>query len=72
MIEIELDDTVLVQCPEKRFAFRMVKHCLNCEYYNGLSHATINGEAIKSEDPNDFQIICNRPITRKLTKIASD
>lgn len=71
-MEIKLDDTVLIQCPEKGFNFRMVKYCLSCEHYNGLARATINGEAIESEDPNDFQVICGRPITRKLMKIESD
>lgn len=71
-MEIELDDTVLVQCPEKGFNFRMIKHCLNCEHYQGLVQATVNGEQIESDNANDYQVICGRPITRKLMKIASD
>lgn len=70
--EIELNDNILIQCPERGFNFRMVKHCLTCEYYRGLARATINGEPIEGNEADDFQVICQRPITRKLMKIASD
>lgn len=72
MIEIELNDNILIQCPEKGFNFRLVKHCLNCEYYKGLMRATQDGEPIEGNEVDDFQVICQRPITRKLMKIASD
>jgi len=76
-MEIKLDDNVLVQCPEKGFNFRMVKHCLNCEYYGGLMKATQNGEPIEGAVAKailkyDFQVICKRPITRKLTRVEID
>ena len=71
-MEIELNDNILVQCPERGFNFRMVKHCLNCEHYGGLMKATQGGEPIEGNEADDFQVICQRPITRKLMKIASD
>lgn len=70
MSEVELKDNVLVQCPERSFNFRMVKHCLKCEFYNGLQRATVGNEPIKGNEANDFQVICVRPITRKLTQIV--
>jgi len=72
MREIELTDNILIQCPEKGFNFRMIKHCLNCEHYLGLMKATVNDEPIKGNEADDFQVLCGRPITRKLMKIASD
>jgi len=71
-MEIELTDNILIQCPEKGFNFRMIKYCLNCEYYQGLMNATINHKPIKGDEADDFQVLCGRPITRKLMKIASD
>jgi hypothetical protein len=71
-MEIQLNDNILIQCPEKGFDFRMVKFCLKCQYYQGLARATQNGEPIEGDEADNFQVICQRPITRKLMKIASD
>lgn len=69
---ITLNDSVFVQCPERGFNFRKIRHCMNCEYYDGLSQATVNGEPIESDDANDYQVICRRPITRKLMAVSED
>lgn len=70
--EISLSDDIVVQCPEKEFNFRKVRHCLNCEHYKGVFKATVDGELIKGNEADDFQIICVRPITRKLMKIVDE
>lgn len=70
MSEIELSDDVLVQCPEKGFQFRKVKYCLECKHYQGIGRATQNGVPIKGNTADTCQIICGRPITRKLVEIS--
>jgi hypothetical protein len=70
--EIELADNVLIQCPEKSFNFRIVKHCLTCEYYLGVQSATVNDVPVKGNEASDYQVLCGRPITRKLMQIESD
>lgn len=72
MNEIELSDDVLVPCPDKGFAYRKVKFCLSCSHYKGIAKATLNGIPIDGDESDAYQIICGRPITRKLIKICED
>jgi hypothetical protein len=69
-MNVKLSNNVLVQCPEKGFSFRRVKHCASCEHFRGMSQATVNGEPIESGDVDDYQVICGRPITRRLSEIS--
>ena len=71
-MEIEFSDNVLIPCPEKGFAMRKAKMCFSCQYYNGIMRATERGEPVEGNEADDFQIICGRPITRKLIQIADD
>lgn len=66
---IELSDDVLIQCPIEGFAYIRVINCLRCDYYKGIAHATINGEQIVGDNPDAYQVICNKPITRRLHKV---
>lgn len=70
--EIKLPDNILVTCPERGFALRRAKMCFICKHYKGIAKATVGGEYIKGNEANDFQILCGRPITRKLVKIEVD
>lgn len=70
--EIKLPDNILVQCPDRSFAHRRAKMCVICKHYKGILKATVGGELIKGNEANDFQIVCGRPITRKLVKIEVD
>lgn len=67
MNEIELDNTILVSCPERDFKLRMVKHCHDCEFYKGLVKAG-NGENVEE----NHHVLCARPITRSLIKMSAD
>jgi len=69
---IKLSDSVLIHCPEKGFAMRRAALCFMCQYYNGIMKATERGEYIEGNEAEDFQIICGRPITRKLIQISED
>jgi len=69
MSEIELDDTILISCPERGFILRKVKHCLDCEYYKGMVKHT------DSDSGNVYEthhVLCGRPMTRSLTKMSAD
>lgn len=69
---IEMKDNVLVQCPDRRFNLRKVRYCLDCEHYGGMNTPNINGVQIEHATADQYQVICNRPITRKLTVIEED
>lgn len=69
---IELPSNTLVQCPEKAFSFRYIRHCASCQHFRGLVHATERGEPIKSDDVGAYQVICARPMTRRLSRIEDD
>jgi len=68
-MNIELNDNILVQCPEINFNLRKASKCLLCTHYIGLEKATVGGIDVDANQADDFQVICGRPITRKLTKI---
>ena len=68
-MNLELSDNVLIQCPVEAFAYIRVVNCLKCTHYQGLSQATVNGEPIGGNDPDSYQVICSRPITRRLHKV---
>lgn len=68
-MEIEIKDNVVIPCPLFRFGLRQVKHCLTCDHYKGMAQATVNGNPIDSSDIDAFQVICGKPITRRMQKI---
>ena len=72
MSAVNLSENVLVPCPEREFAYRKVRFCLECEHYQGIAHASHNGEPLEGDEADVYQIICGRPITRKLVKISED
>lgn len=65
----KLSENILIPCPKKQFALRKAKHCFLCEFYNGIVRATERGTPIHSDDPEFLQILCARPISRKLIKV---
>ena len=69
---IKLSDNALVQCPETGFQLRRVKRCAECPYFKGMSQATVNGEPIETGNVDDYQVICGRPITRRLQEISEE
>lgn len=72
MTEIKLSDNVLIPCPEKGFGLRKVKNCYLCEYYKGMMKATVNDIPVETNNADDYQVICGRPITRKLIEVSED
>lgn len=69
---MNIKDNVLIQCPERRFNLRKVKYCFDCEHYGGMNDPKVNGELIENATADQYQVICMRPITRKLTVIEED
>jgi hypothetical protein len=69
---MKIEDNVLIQCPERKFNLRKAKYCFECEDYGGMAQPTINGEAIENATIDQYQIVCKRPITRKLSEIEID
>ena len=69
---IKLSDNVLIQCPEKGFALRRAKKCFKCDHYRGILKATVDGVFVENEEADAFQIVCGRPISRKLTQLTDD
>lgn len=69
-MDIKLSDNVLINCPERGFALRKAANCFSCQFYGGIVRATQNGDDIPIDDVNFLQVVCGRPITRKLIKIA--
>lgn len=67
-----LPEGTLVQCPMKGFALRYVSHCASCEHFKGLAVATQNGEPIDADDVDRYQVICAKPLTRRLQRISKD
>lgn len=65
---IKLSNAV-VPCPVVRFALRKVQACLECPHYGGISQASVNGELIQGEEVDIYQIICGKPITRRMQKV---
>lgn len=72
MSEIELSNNVLIPCPDRGFAMRRAVKCLICNHYKGILRAEVNGKPIEGNEADVLQIICGRPITRKLIKIDED
>ncbi len=72
MATVELTENVLVPCPERGFAYRKVKNCLDCQHYKGIINATCSGKQIEGDEADVYQIVCGRPISRKLIKICED
>lgn len=73
MNEINLDDTILVSCPERGFKLRMVKHCIGCDFYKGLVHANDSeGNKLDGDVQNTHHVLCSRPYTRSLIKMSDD
>lgn len=68
---IKLSNAV-VPCPMVRFALRKVEACLTCQHYGGLSQAVVNGEPINGDEVDIYQIICGKPITRRMQKVIND
>ena len=68
-MSIELSENVLIPCPEKGFAMRRASKCLLCEFYRGMMRAEENGKPIEGDEADVLQVICGRPISRKLIKI---
>jgi len=62
-----LPENILIQCPDKRFAFRTIKACFDCDHYMGLSKPVVNGVEVEDCRPEEIHVICGRPATRKLT-----
>lgn len=71
MSEINLTN-ILIHCPKKSFDLRKANKCFICGHYLGIIKATERGEYVKGNEADDFQVLCGRPITRKLIKIVSD
>ncbi len=61
---VNVPDNAFLNCPENNFLLTRVKLCASCQFYNGLNKA---GESGQFE--NDFQVICSRPLTRRITKV---
>ena len=70
--KIEFSDDVLIQCPLLGFEYRKAKKCFPCEHYKGLMVATVNGKPIENGKISDMQILCGRPITRKLVQVTDE
>ena len=71
MNEIDLTST-LIHCPDKGFVLRKASNCFACQFYEGILKATERGEYVKGNEADDFQILCGRPISRKLIKIMDE
>lgn len=72
MTEMNLTN-IVIPCPLMGFAMRKAEKCLNCPEYMGMAQATVNGEAIESEKPEEaLQVICGKPITRRMQRIIED
>ena len=69
--EIDLSNT-LIPCPDRGFAMRKANVCFMCEHYQGIMKATERGEYVKGNEAVDFQILCGRPITRKLIQVMDE
>ncbi len=63
---------VLVPCPDRGFSLRKATVCFRCEHYTGILKATERGEYLSGNEAEDYQILCGRPISRKLIKIEID
>jgi hypothetical protein len=69
---MNINDNVLIQCPLRRFNLRKARHCLDCEHYGGFVQPVVNGKPIENATIDQFQIICEKPISRKLVEIEAD
>ena len=67
---MNIDDTVIIPCPEFGFALRLAKHCFKCEHYKGMNKAEVGGVPVDTDNIDDYQILCGRPITRRMTKVV--
>jgi hypothetical protein len=63
---MNLPDNMLIPCPEINFNLRSIKICFNCNHYGSLSKPIVNGKQIEDCRPEEIQVICKRPVTRKL------
>lgn len=70
--EIQLGPDIFVQCPLIGFAHRTVKACLACGHYGGIARATVDGAPIDGSDADCFQIVCKKPITRRLMQVVME
>lgn len=66
---IKLSSDIVVPCPLVNFALRRVHSCLTCNHYKGINQATQNGEPIEGNEADIYQIVCGKPITRRLQRI---
>lgn len=67
----DITDDIVIPCPMHGFGLRRANKCLSCEHYGGMAQASHNGEPIESDDPViGLQVICNRPITRRMQRIV--
>jgi len=69
--EVVLADNIVIPCPMFSFGLRRVSMCLQCDHYQGLAQATVDGVPIDG-DAEAYQVICGKPITRRLQKIIED
>ncbi len=71
-MDIKLSDNILINCPERGFTLRRAKACFFCQFYGGINRAESNGKPIESNQADAMQVICGRPITRKLIEIEAE
>ena len=71
MINVDLTD-ILIPCPDRDFALRKASICFECKFYNGITRATERGKPIPGNQTNFYQIICARPISRKLIQVLQE
>jgi hypothetical protein len=71
-MNIELSDSIVIPCPLFKFELRRVQKCLMCEHYKGLVQITVDDKLVEGNEASDYQVICQKPITRRLQKILEE
>ena len=65
MSEINLENLAVI-CLEIGGKARFVKSCLSCQHYGGMKQVSADQNRRPEEN---YQIICNRPTTRRMERI---
>ena len=65
MSEIDLSD-IAIACPDLKGKARFMSACIKCPYYGGMVQVC---EDKKRQDWENFHVVCNRPVTRRMERI---
>lgn len=68
-MNIEIDNTCIIPCPEIGYRLRVATNCKDCEHYQGLEIGKVNGKPIEATLPEHYVVICGRPMTRSMRRI---